>query len=704
MFVKTLKNLQNLTKQTQFKKNQFNFSISQQDLQEKQRQEEKADAQNNRLKFILLTASLGGGMLGYGVGTMIHNSEEVQKAVKEAEQQLEKVDEINKQATNIEQQKTLNGKWNQNWDGLHHLYENELLKKKEEQQQQNLNNSKSEGSVQSNNSEQKQNQQAQNIQKKKRGRRYITLVRHGQYIWADDDNGRKLSKIGKEQAKLTGKRLNELGEIYDKIYVSSMTRAKETKDGDLSEGFPNIPSPCQGETLNTISENLKPEEQERIKRAFQKYFKRIDEEEEGDSHELYVIHGNVIRYLLTQALQFPEEGWLRMATGNCGITQFIISPNGNVSLRRFGETGTDNHLNQAVIPGPFTVVSKVQFNFPFEIPPQVFLTFKEYYFSDKYDKHYQISVENINQFGFDIVYHTKTKKMIWKGQVNWIAIDPKLGEVIEIEKSGKEVGAVGNFFETVDEHRYASHDIKFSKKYSQIPLLMTSVIGAGNQGPEWVIKVNTTQTTNQGFKLISQAWHHTNLDYIKHHILVLDQEQVECEIGEGKKYIWSEQQHNWLEPHPWNNVTDINRKQKGRYQKFSYPLLSQSIKNNNKKFIQAISYGFTGYECQSTNFTLNFQNFILHSKAKTVSMEIGVHDNTLLAGTWWNYLICNSDKQVELDYIDQLRELVGEYKPYIMVICCILGYFVIQQQVQQYMQAQYYDKKNDQNNSYKKYQ
>lgn len=46
---------------------------------------------------------------------------------------------------------------------------------------------------------------------------------------------------------------------------------------------------------------------------------------------------------------------------------------------------------------------------------------------------------------------------------------------------------------------------------------------------------------------------------------------------------------------------------------------------------------------------------MIHSKSKTVSMEIGVHDNTLLAGAWWNYLICNSDKVTEISTYDYIR-------------------------------------------------
>merc|ERR1712013_969523 len=63
------------------------------------------------------------------------------------------------------------------------------------------------------------------------------------------------------------------------------------------------------------------------------------EKEKKDSYDLLVCHGNVIRYFVCRALQFPPEGWLRMSVANCGITWISIRPTGRVSLRGLGDVG-----------------------------------------------------------------------------------------------------------------------------------------------------------------------------------------------------------------------------------------------------------------------------------------------------------------------------------------------------------------------------
>jgi len=60
-----------------------------------------------------------------------------------------------------------------------------------------------------------------------------------------------------------------------------------------------------------------------------------------EEHEFVIIvcHMNVIRYLVARALQIPPETWLRMRGNNCGLTEIIIKPNGQVSLGTFGDVG-----------------------------------------------------------------------------------------------------------------------------------------------------------------------------------------------------------------------------------------------------------------------------------------------------------------------------------------------------------------------------
>lgn len=92
--------------------------------------------------------------------------------------------------------------------------------------------------------------------------RHLILVRHGQYnLKGKSDEERFLTSLGREQAKLTGLRLKELGLPYTRLVQSTMTRATETaqiisqelpKDLEvtscnfLREGAPIRPDPPSG--------------------------------------------------------------------------------------------------------------------------------------------------------------------------------------------------------------------------------------------------------------------------------------------------------------------------------------------------------------------------------------------------------------------------------------------------------------------------
>lgn len=66
--------------------------------------------------------------------------------------------------------------------------------------------------------------------------RHIILIRHGEYLDAGDtDETHRLTERGRLQAKYTGQRLNELGIKWNKVIVSTMTRAQETADIILKE-------------------------------------------------------------------------------------------------------------------------------------------------------------------------------------------------------------------------------------------------------------------------------------------------------------------------------------------------------------------------------------------------------------------------------------------------------------------------------------
>lgn len=189
-------------------------------------------------------------------------------------------------------------------------------------------------------------------QMKPKAVRHIFLIRHGQYnMSGKTDKERTLTKLGQEQAMLTGKRLQELGFEYTQLITSTMTRANETgafihnylphipvsKCLLLEEGSPVPPEPPVG--------NWKPETYQffqdgpRIEAAFRKYFHRADNIQKTDSYDIIVCHANVIRYFVCRALQFPSEAWLRMSLHHASITWISIMPSGRVTLRTYSDSG-----------------------------------------------------------------------------------------------------------------------------------------------------------------------------------------------------------------------------------------------------------------------------------------------------------------------------------------------------------------------------
>lgn len=210
--------------------------------------------------------------------------------------------------------------------------------------------------------------------------RHIILVRHGQYDETEkEDEKRLLTKLGREQAELTGRRLREMMTGASKefgpckikvVRVSNLARAKETADiiashlpgveyagpdPDLNEGRPCHTIPGGKSSESTIQKT--DDGHHRIEAAFEKVFYRApsplikDEtseemkEEASDTStckhefEIVVCHANVIRYFLCRSLQIPPEAWLRLCTFNCSLTYLTIRPTGTVSCRMLGDIG-----------------------------------------------------------------------------------------------------------------------------------------------------------------------------------------------------------------------------------------------------------------------------------------------------------------------------------------------------------------------------
>ncbi|XP_053951838.1 serine/threonine-protein phosphatase Pgam5, mitochondrial isoform X1 [Anastrepha ludens] len=206
-----------------------------------------------------------------------------------------------------------------------------------------------------NDSPQEQNRYNNELEKMRvRATRHIVLIRHGQYLDAGDhDKDHHLTELGRLQAKYTGQRLRELGIEWDKIVISTMTRAQETSemilkeiDHDpekvkhchyLREGAPIPPQPPVGHWRPEKSQFFR--DGARIEAAFRRYFYRAHSDQEHDSYTMIIGHANVIRYFVCRALQLPPEAWLRMNINHGSITWLTISPSGNVCIKHLGESG-----------------------------------------------------------------------------------------------------------------------------------------------------------------------------------------------------------------------------------------------------------------------------------------------------------------------------------------------------------------------------
>jgi serine/threonine-protein phosphatase PGAM5 len=144
--------------------------------------------------------------------------------------------------------------------------------------------------------------------------RYLYLIRHGQYVMADQSEKKILTEIGRHQAALTGKRLSQLGIPYTALHHSTMVRAVETA-AIISDSLPDVPvktcqTLCEGAPILPEPEvthwTPKPwqffQDGARIENAFRQYFHRAPPEQKEDSHEIIVCHANVIRYFVCRSV------------------------------------------------------------------------------------------------------------------------------------------------------------------------------------------------------------------------------------------------------------------------------------------------------------------------------------------------------------------------------------------------------------------
>ncbi|SPQ95230.1 unnamed protein product (mitochondrion) [Plasmodiophora brassicae] len=176
-----------------------------------------------------------------------------------------------------------------------------------------------------------------------RRERHILLIRHGQYVYSpdvDDDAERVLTD-------------------FDRIWVSTMTRAKETADiikdclpecppmefsDMLREGCPCEPIPTP--LTYSPSESELFLESARAEAGYRMIFHRPNpaqsaggEQLPQQTYEVVVAHGNLIRFWTLRAMQLDGHAWLRFGIHNCSLTWITIFDDGKVSVRAVGDSG-----------------------------------------------------------------------------------------------------------------------------------------------------------------------------------------------------------------------------------------------------------------------------------------------------------------------------------------------------------------------------
>jgi serine/threonine-protein phosphatase PGAM5 len=182
------------------------------------------------------------------------------------------------------------------------------------------------------------------------GTRYVYLIRHAIYDFdstvTDDRLGNGLNALGHEQAHLVGKRLAALPIHFASFVTSDFLRAKQTADdigAELSmkplldslihectphSNRPDYMSNHPAEEIGRCDTNLTA--------AWARYARPSPA---GDTHDLLVAHGNVIRWLVAKALGMGTERWPSFEIANASITIIAVRPDGSTRLVLFSDVG-----------------------------------------------------------------------------------------------------------------------------------------------------------------------------------------------------------------------------------------------------------------------------------------------------------------------------------------------------------------------------
>ena len=180
------------------------------------------------------------------------------------------------------------------------------------------------------------------------GIRYVYLIRHATYerdtSVTDDRAGNGIDALGHEQAKLTGARLAALPVTFSQFVSSDYLRAVQTaddigkvlgrvaeRDSLLEECTPNadIPAYMRHESADGIGLC-----ESHLAAAWAKY---MTPSPAGDTHDLLVAHGNVIRWFVSRALENDTRHWTHMEIANASLTVIAVRADGWARLVLFSD-------------------------------------------------------------------------------------------------------------------------------------------------------------------------------------------------------------------------------------------------------------------------------------------------------------------------------------------------------------------------------
>ena len=187
--------------------------------------------------------------------------------------------------------------------------------------------------------------------------RTIVLVRHGHYVADAQDTkpGPGLSPLGIAQAKLVAARLHGMPDKFDALYGSPLTRAAETAAiigaelgtkvvtlADLAECTPRT-------RRKEILAREKPEDMTACAAQLDRIFAAHFVPAQGaPRREMFVAHGNVIRYLVTRAIGADTESWLEMSPAHASMTTILVETDGRFKVIALGDSG---HIPPALLTG-----------------------------------------------------------------------------------------------------------------------------------------------------------------------------------------------------------------------------------------------------------------------------------------------------------------------------------------------------------------